>query len=92
MTNRHQKKTKKKWKWLSLLGPGLTTGAANDDPSGIAAVPLLYLIIKIATNDQIMGEYKSGWLSKTLLWATFLIMAAAAISLIINYMYSVYYS
>src|ERR1700749_970154 len=24
------------WKWLSVLGPGLTTGAADDDPSGIA--------------------------------------------------------
>jgi NRAMP (natural resistance-associated macrophage protein)-like metal ion transporter len=24
------------WKLLSILGPGLTTGAADDDPSGIA--------------------------------------------------------
>ena len=24
------------WKWLTILGPGLTTGAADDDPSGIA--------------------------------------------------------
>src|SRR6478735_6415141 len=24
------------WKWFTLLGPGLTTGAADDDPSGIA--------------------------------------------------------
>jgi len=24
------------WKFLTLLGPGLTTGAADDDPSGIA--------------------------------------------------------
>lgn len=55
--------------------------------NGVAAVPLLFLIIKIATNDQIMGEYKSGWLSKVLLWATFLIMTAAAISLFINYIY-----
>src|ERR1700743_20592 len=31
-------KTAKKnfWKWLTVLGPGLTTGAADDDPSGIA--------------------------------------------------------
>jgi NRAMP (natural resistance-associated macrophage protein)-like metal ion transporter len=60
--------------------------------NGIAAVPLLYLIIKIATNDRIMGEYKSGWLSKTLLWFTFLIMATAAISLLFNYIYSIYYA
>src|SRR5580698_10487323 len=24
------------WKWFTILGPGLTTGAADDDPSGIA--------------------------------------------------------
>src|SRR6478735_9270563 len=24
------------WKWFTLLGPGITTGAADDDPSGIA--------------------------------------------------------
>src|ERR1700749_4054595 len=24
------------WKWITVLGPGLTTGAADDDPSGIA--------------------------------------------------------
>src|SRR5580693_824079 len=27
---------RKFWKFLTLLGPGLTTGAADDDPSGIA--------------------------------------------------------
>src|SRR5476651_340706 len=27
---------KRFWKWLTILGPGLTTGAADDDPSGIA--------------------------------------------------------
>src|SRR3984885_9241171 len=27
---------KKFWRFITLLGPGLTTGAADDDPSGIA--------------------------------------------------------
>src|SRR6201985_3422870 len=27
---------RKFWMYLTLLGPGLTTGAADDDPSGIA--------------------------------------------------------
>ncbi|MBB5436744.1 NRAMP (natural resistance-associated macrophage protein)-like metal ion transporter [Pedobacter sp. AK017] len=49
--------------------------------NGIAAVPLLFLIVKIAASDKIMGEYKSGWLSKTLLWTTFFIMGAAAVAL-----------
>lgn len=70
---------------------GLTLNFIGIDPvkaliytavmNGIAAVPLLFLIIKIATNDRIMGEYKSGWLSKALLWTTFLIMGAAAMLL-----------
>src|SRR6201995_1651785 len=29
-------KRKKLWEFLTLLAPGLTTGAADDDPSGIA--------------------------------------------------------
>nr|WP_067062121.1 divalent metal cation transporter [Mucilaginibacter sp. L294] len=49
--------------------------------NGVAAVPLLFLIIRIAASDKIMGEYKSRWLSKTLLWITFFIMGAAAVAL-----------
>lgn len=49
--------------------------------NGVAAVPLLFLIVKIAASDKIMGEYKSGWLSKTLLWATFAFMGAAAVAM-----------
>lgn len=73
---------------------GLTINFVGIDPvkaliytaviNGIAAVPLLFLIIKIATSDSIMGEFKSRWLSKTLLWATFFIMGAAAVALFFN--------
>jgi NRAMP (natural resistance-associated macrophage protein)-like metal ion transporter len=49
--------------------------------NGVAAVPLLFLIVKISASDKIMGEFKSGWLSKTLLWATFIIMGGAAIAM-----------
>lgn len=49
--------------------------------NGVAAVPLLFLIVKIASSDKIMGEYKSGWLSKSLLWSTFVFMGAAAIAM-----------
>src|SRR5476649_619506 len=31
-----KKSGSKIWKWITILGPGLTTGAADDDPSGIA--------------------------------------------------------
>src|SRR5476649_1535664 len=31
-----KKSGSKIWKWITILGPGLTTGAADDDPSCIA--------------------------------------------------------
>src|SRR6202000_3527604 len=36
MPNPADKSKRKFWRFLTLLGPGLTTGAADDDPSGIA--------------------------------------------------------
>jgi Mn2+/Fe2+ NRAMP family transporter len=49
--------------------------------NGVAAVPLLYLILRIAKNDKIMGEHKSGALSGSLLWITFIAMGAAAVAM-----------
>lgn len=49
--------------------------------NGVAAVPLLFLITRISSNTDIMGEYKSGKLSKALLWFTFVAMGAAAIAM-----------
>ena len=49
--------------------------------NGVAAVPLLFLVIKISSDEKIMGEFKSGWVSKTILWITFVAMGAAAIAM-----------
>ena len=49
--------------------------------NGIAAVPLIFLIIKISSNEKIMGENKSGVLSKIILWITFLTMGSAAVAM-----------
>ena len=49
--------------------------------NGVAAVPLLFLILHIASSEKIMGEYKSGWLSTTILWITFISMGAASIAM-----------
>jgi len=49
--------------------------------NGVAAVPLLFLIIKISRNEKIMGEYKSKALSSSLLWVTFVAMGAAAVAM-----------
>jgi NRAMP (natural resistance-associated macrophage protein)-like metal ion transporter len=70
---------------------GLTMNFIGIDPvralvyaavlNGVAAVPLLFLIIKISRNEKIMGENKSGPLSSTLLWFTFIVMGAAAVAM-----------
>lgn len=49
--------------------------------NGVAAVPLLFLIGRIAMNKEIMGEFKSGLLSNILVWITFGAMGAAAIAM-----------
>lgn len=49
--------------------------------NGVAAVPLIFLIIKISVNKKIMGEYHSGILSKIMLWITFVAMSSAAVAM-----------
>jgi Mn2+/Fe2+ NRAMP family transporter len=47
----------------------------------VAAVPLIFLIARIARNRKIMGEYRSGWLSNTVVWIAFLVMLASAVAM-----------
>src|SRR5680860_67152 len=51
--------------------------------NGIAAVPLIFVIIKISGNNKIMGEYKSGKLSRSLLITTFITMTTSVILMFI---------
>ncbi len=51
--------------------------------NGVAAVPLIFLIIKISSSKQIMREYSSGLLSKIILWITFIGMGTAAVAMFI---------
>lgn len=70
---------------------GLTINFIGIDPvkaliytaviNGVVAVPLIFLIGKIAGNEKIMGEHKSGKLSRVLVWMTFLGMGAAVIAM-----------
>lgn len=53
--------------------------------NGVTAVPLIYLIARIANNEKIMGENKSGIISKTLLWIAFFVMAGSAIAMFITF-------
>jgi Mn2+/Fe2+ NRAMP family transporter len=49
--------------------------------NGVAAVPLIFIIAKIARSEKIMGEHKSGLLSEIFVWGSFLLMGAAAIAM-----------
>ena len=49
--------------------------------NGVVAVPLVFLVAKIAGSEKIMGKYKSGLLSKFFVWLTFFAMGAAAIAM-----------
>ena len=49
--------------------------------NGVAAVPLIFLIARIARNPKVMGEYRSGWLSNTVVWITFVVMLASAVAM-----------
>ena len=73
---------------------GLATNFIGIDPmqaliyaavvNGVVAVPLLFLIARLAERADIMGEYRSGWLSRSLVWITFLAMGAAAVAMFVT--------
>jgi len=47
----------------------------------VAAVPLIFLIARIARSKKIMGDYRSGWLSITVVWITYVVMLASAVAM-----------
>lgn len=49
--------------------------------NGIAAVPLLWMLVKVGNNAKIMGEYKNSRLSSTMIYLTFSIMAVSVLVL-----------
>lgn len=49
--------------------------------NGLVAVPLIFFIIRISSDPEVMGEYKSGPLSRIFLYLTFSVMTAAAVGL-----------
>lgn len=53
--------------------------------NGIAAVPLIYLIARLSSRPDIMGENKSGVVSKLGLWIAFAVMAVFGAALIISF-------
>jgi NRAMP (natural resistance-associated macrophage protein)-like metal ion transporter len=50
--------------------------------NALAAAPFLVIVMVIASDHSIMGEYKNGWLARVLGWVTVLVMTAGAIALL----------
>ena len=54
--------------------------------NGIAAIPLIWFIDRIATDRRVMGDARSGRLSRTTLVITFIGMAGSVVALAISYL------
>jgi NRAMP (natural resistance-associated macrophage protein)-like metal ion transporter len=52
--------------------------------NGIVAVPLLVLLLLVANNKRVMGNFTNGWLSNTLGILATVVMFVAAIALVIS--------
>lgn len=53
--------------------------------NGIVAVPLIFLIARLSSRRDVMGNYISRFWSKLGLWAAFGVMGVAAIALLISF-------
>ncbi len=48
--------------------------------NAVVSIPLIFLIISISSNKEIMGHHASGLLSKTFLWLTFIVIVGSAVA------------
>ncbi len=55
--------------------------------NGVVAVPLIFIIWRVAKNEKIMGEFKSGKLSNIFVFLTFVGMLAAAIAMLATFIH-----
>jgi len=52
--------------------------------NGIAAVPLIWILNRIASDRRVMGAATSGWLSRVILMITFIGMAGSVVALALS--------
>jgi Mn2+/Fe2+ NRAMP family transporter len=52
--------------------------------NGVAAVPLIWIVDRIAADRNIMGEAASGWLSRTVMALTLVGMTSSVIAIAIS--------
>jgi Mn2+/Fe2+ NRAMP family transporter len=48
--------------------------------NGVAAIPLIWFIDRIAADRATMGQARSGWLSRTVLMLTFIGMTGSVVA------------
>jgi NRAMP (natural resistance-associated macrophage protein)-like metal ion transporter len=53
--------------------------------NGVAAIPLIWFIDRIAADRATMGQARSGWLSRSMLTLTFIGMAGSVVAMAISY-------
>jgi Mn2+/Fe2+ NRAMP family transporter len=53
--------------------------------NGVAAIPLIWIIDRIAADRGTMGEARSGWLSRSMLTLTFIGMTGSVVAMAISY-------
>jgi NRAMP (natural resistance-associated macrophage protein)-like metal ion transporter len=76
-----------------LIGLGLNFTGVNPIKAlvfaavfnGVAAVPLIWFIDRIAADRGTMGEARSGWLSRSTLILTFIGMAGSIVAMAVSY-------
>jgi NRAMP (natural resistance-associated macrophage protein)-like metal ion transporter len=55
--------------------------------NGIAAAPFLFVVMLIARDSTLMGEYRNGRVASILGWLAFAVMAAAALVMLSQYLH-----
>jgi len=50
--------------------------------NGVLAVPLIFVIIKLAGDNRIVGEHKTSKLNTVIAWITFVFMGVSALMMI----------
>lgn len=51
--------------------------------NGVVAVPLIVIIVLLASRPAVMGRYTANWTLKTLAWATAVVMGVASIGMLL---------
>lgn len=88
-------KPRKAWKFYAVLVAGVVIGAimagSRIDPiaalfwsavlNGVAAVPLIAVIVVLASNRGLMGQWRSSLVARYWGWATVVLMGVAAVAM-----------